>query len=803
MTGLLHDLRYAFRTIRKQPVFAAIAVLTLGLGIGANTAIFSVVHTVLLQPAAYPKAPDDVLVLSENSKNWDDISVSYPNFKDWQSENRSFESLVGYLDGRRNLTGLEEPLRLRALLVSHGYFSLMGVTPLHGRFFSPDEDQPGAPGRVVLNYPLWQNRFGGDPAVVGNTVRLDDASYTIIGVLPAGFEAQPRECAYTPLEPWADKDDTRDRGNHQGIRVLGRLRQGVTFEEARVEMETLQARLEAQYPDTNTGIGVNVERLHDHLVADYEATLLLLLGAVGLVLLIACTNVAQLLLARAMGRRRDAAIQVALGAGKRRLVQQSLTESVLLALLGGSLGLTLAFSGLGVLRDLLPTDVPGLDHVQISGPILFYTLVVSVMTGILFGAVPALVAFRAQPMDPLKEGSRDTGGRKGMGRGLLVAEVALATILLIGASLLIRSVYELTRVDPGFHPDRLLTMQIGLPESLYEGERRSSFVHEMQERMEALPGVASAAVGLNFPMMDFRWSSIFIVGDHPVPPRSELPASVFSPVETGFFETFGIPLVRGRTFLDTDDADAPRVVVINQALANRFWPNENPIGKRLKQGWPESDTPWREIVGVVGDTKQMGLDEEPLMQTYMPARQYALWAVRLALRTEVEPLTLVASAKGVVRAMDPNLPVYEIETMDDVISASVAPRRFTMVLLGIFAALALVLAAIGLYGVIAYSVARRTQEIGVRLTMGAKRSDIFRLVVRHGLVPSLMGAVVGTLGALGLAQFLSSLLYGVGAKDPLTFSIVPVLLMVVAFIACAVPALAATRVDPIHALRYE
>ncbi len=621
--------------------------------------------------------------------------------------------------------------------------------------------------------------------------------------LPAGFELEPRELAYIPLEPFADNEDTRARGNRQGIRVLGRMRQGVTFEDARAEMETIQARLESQYPDTNTGVGVNVERIHDRQVADYEATLTLLLGAVSLVLLIACTNVAQLLLARALGRRRELAIQVALGAGRRRLVQQSLTEGVLLALMGGALGLALAFSGLGLLRNLLPTDVPGIHHVQISGPILVYSLAVSFLTGILFGAVPALVSARERPMDPLKEGSRDTGGRRGTGRSLLVAEVALATVLLIGAGLLIRSIYELTRVDPGFRTERLLTMQIGLPESRYEGERRALFIQEMKARTGALPGVTSAAVGLYFPMMGANWSSIFIVGDRPIPAPGQLPNSLFTPVETGFFETFGIPLLRGRTFLDSDDADASRVVVVNQALANQFWPNQNPIGKRLKQGRPERDAPWRDIVGVVGDTKQYGLDEEVRMQTYMPVNQGPLWTVRLALRTAIEPLSVVASAKDVIRSMDADLPVYEIETMDDIISASVAPRRFAMVLLGIFAALALVLAAIGLYGVIAYTVARRTQEIGLRVAMGAGRRDIFRLVVRHGMGPSLLGAVVGTLGAFGLSRFLGSLLYGVGAIDPLTFSVVPVLLVAVAFIACSIPARAATRVEPIQALRYE
>jgi putative ABC transport system permease protein len=653
---------------------------------------------------------------------------------------------------------------------------------------------------------MWQNRFGGDPAVIGSPVRLSDESYTIIGVLPAGVELMPREQAYIPLEPCADNENTHSRGNHQGIRVLARMRRGVSFEKARAEMVTIASRLEAQYPDTNTGIGVKVQRINDRRVEDYQSTLLMLLGAVNLVLLIACTNVAQLLLARAIGRRREVAIQVALGAGRGRLIQQSLTEGVLLSLLGGALGLALAFSGLGLLRGLLPTDVPRLDQVQIGGPVLGYTLAVSFLTGILFGTVPALLVSRAKPIDPLKEGSRDTGGRRGSGQPLLVAQVALATVLLIFACLLVRSVYELTQVDPGFRTERLLTMEIGLPFSRYEDEARASFIQEMHAQMKSLPGVTSVAVGLDFPMMGTEWSSIFIVDDRPAPPRSELPSSLFTPVDLDYFGTFGIPLLRGRTFLDSDDVDAPRVVVINQTLANRFWPSENPIGKRLKQGWPEDEgewTPWREIVGVVGDTKQFGLDEETFMQTYIPARQYPLWSVRLALRTSVEPLTLVAPAKRVVRSMDANLPVYEVETMEDIISASVAPRRFTMLLLGIFAALALVLAAIGLYGVVAYSVARRTQEIGLRVAVGARRSDIFRLVVREGMGLSLIGAVVGTLGALALTQLFSSLLYGVGAKDPLTFSSVPVLLMAVAFIACTVPAMAATRVDPIQALRYE
>lgn len=803
LDGLRHDLRVSLRQLGNRRGFTAIAVLTLGLGIGANTAIFSVVHAVLLRPVLHPGDPDRVVVITEHNLNGDDISVSYPDFKDWQTGNRSFEGMAGFNYTSFNLTGLETPLRVRGCRVSHEYFDIMDAIPVFGRFFSPDEDRPGAPSRVIFNHALWQNQFGGDPAVVGRTVRLDDSEYDVIGILPAGFEPIPREMVYVTLEPWADNPGARSRGNHQGINVVARLRGEVTFEEARTEMETIEARLEAQYPETNTGIGIYFERFYDRLVEEYALTLFLLLGAVSLVLLIACTNVAQLLLTRAIGRRREAAIQVALGAGIRRLLQQSLTEGVILALLGGALGLVLAFSGLDLIRAILPADIPRLDQVRINGAILAYTLAVSCLTGILFGAIPAFRILRTRPIDALKAGSRDTGHRKDMGRGLLVAEVALATVLLIGAGLLIRSVYQLTLVDPGFRADRLLTMQVGLPESQYEGARRSTFIHEMQTRVEALPGVQSAAVGLNLPMTGSLWNSVFIVDDQPVPQRSELPSSMFTTVTIGFFETFDIPLIRGRTFIDSDDADAPEVVIVNRTLAEHFWPGEDPVGKRLKQGWPEDDEPWREIVGVVGDTRQFGLDDVPRMQTFLPVPQGPLWSVRLALRTELEPLTLVEPVRSVIGSLDPELPVYGIMTMDDIVTTTVAPRRFTMVLFIIFAVLALVLSAIGLYGVIAQSVAERTREIGVRVAMGARRRDVFLLVVRQGMTLSLLGAVAGVAGSIVLTRLLSSLLYGISAIDPLMFATVPALLLMVAFIACSVPAGAAVRVDPLQALKHE
>ena len=613
-------------------MFFAVAILTLALGIGANTAIFSVVHAVLLEPVAYPsEEPDRVLVMTEKSRHWDEISVAYANFKDWQRESHSCETMAGYVNGEANFTGTEEAIRLLMSHVSFSYFDVMGVVPAAGRFFTEEEDAAGAPGTLVLNHALWQNRFGGSRDVIGATVNLSDEPYTIIGILPPGFELEPRERAYTTLEQWADNDSARDRGNHQGLRVLARLADGVSFEEAVSEMETITARLESEYPDSNTGIRAKVVRLSDRRVKDYRATLWLLLGAVGLVLLVACTNVANLFLARAVGRQRELAIQAALGAGRRRLVQQGLSEGVLMALVGGALGVLLAIVGLGLLRGLLPEDVPRLHAAALNWQVLAYTFGVSLFTGVAFGAVPAFFGSRARPADPLKEGGRSTGGRGGAGRALLVVEVALATTLLVGAALLVRSLSELTRVDPGFQTDHLLTMDLGVPYSRYSGVERSRFLSERQDNLSGLPGVRSATVGLVLPMLGSSWSSIFIVGDRPVPARADLPNSLFNPVSLEYFETFEIPLLRGRLFADSDASDASKVIVVNRTLADHFWPDENPIGKRLKQGWPENEgefNPWREVVGVIGDVKQFGLDVETRMQTFMATRVNPLRALR-------------------------------------------------------------------------------------------------------------------------------------------------------------------------------
>jgi putative ABC transport system permease protein len=803
----MYDLRRALRALRKEPLFAAVAIATLALGIGANTAIFSVVEAVLLDPVAYPASePEEVLVLAETAYRTDEMGISYPSFKDWQRMNRSFEALAGFRQTDTNLTGVEEPLRLSLTQVSHGYFEILGVSPLLGRFFTSEEDRPGAEAVIVLNHALWRNHFGGDRNVVGRVATLDEKSYTIIGVLPDDFEIENEERGYTALEPWADTDDSRDRGNHMDLFALARLADGVTFEEARTEMETIARTLETEYPHSNSGVGVHLERLSSRRVKEYRRTLWTLLGATSLVLLIACANVANLLLARAVGRKRAAAIQAALGASRLRLVRQGLTEGLVLAVLGGALGALLAYWSLQLLKGALPVDIPRIDRVAIDLRILLYTLGVSLSTSLFFGSFPAWVLSRSRPSDPMKEGGRDTGQAGVAGRGLLVAEVALAAVLLVGASLLIRTVYELTQVNPGFRADHLLTMRLGVPNSRYQGNSQRAFLDRLDEELEAVPGVRSATFGLVLPLNGVQWSSVFIVGDLPVPPRAELPSSIFTPVQPGYFETLAIPLLRGRLLDATDDGSgAPRVVVVNERLANHFWPGQDPIGKRLKQGWPENEGefhPWREIVGVVADVNQFGLGEETMMQTYVPLRG-SIWNVQLALRTETDPLTLVEPVREAIRRLDASLPVYDVETMEAKIGSSIAPQRFAMLLLGIFAALALALAAVGLYGVIAYSVARRTREIGLRMSVGAARSDIFGLVVRQGMIWAVLGAAIGLAASAAASRVLASFLFGVTERDPLTFAVVPLVLLAVAFAASAAPALTASRIDPIRALRYE
>ena len=796
--------------MRKNPAFTAVAIVTLALGIGANTAIFSVVYAVLLRQIPYPaEDPDRVILLREKDKRYENgFGVAYPDYKDWQQQQQSFSDMGSFRNTGQNLTGIDEPINVPVRMASYNYFDIMGVKPLLGRLFTPDDDRVGAERVALLNQRIWQNRYGADPDIAGRTLRLDDTVYTIVGVVPNSIDLRDQERVFIPLELWPENENVRDRGNHMDLSVLARLKPGVSFERAETEMNAIAQRLEQQYPRSNSGVEVKADVFNEMRTQDYRAILWLLLGAVVCVLLIACTNVGNLLLARAVSRQRETAIQASLGASRWRIIRQTLTECLVVSFIGAALGLAVAYGSLHFMRGMLPENMPRLHEVAIDWTVLAFTFGLSLLTAVLFGLAPALGASRVDLNEFLKEGGRGGSlmGRRRLGRGFLAAEVALATVLLIGAGLLIRTVHGLTQVDPGFDAGRLLKMQLGLSGENYRGNARVQFYREVERRMEALPGVESVAVGLSNPMMFSHWTSIFITKDKPVPPRAELPSSIFNPVDYGYFKTFGLRLKAGRFFDESDTADSRRVVVINEALAERIWPGESAIGKQLKQGWPEDEGenhPWREVVGVAGNTKQDGLHAETRMETYLPLTQNGLSWAKVTLRTSVDPMSLADPAKGVIRSMDPNLPVSDIETLDEVIAASLAPRRVTMILLGAFAGLALLLAAIGLYGVLAYTVARRRQEIGVRMAVGAQRRDIFRLVVGQGMFVAAIGAIAGVGGAFGATRFLSTMLYGVTTTDALVFTSVPLILAVVAFAACALPARRAVGVDPITALRYE
>jgi putative ABC transport system permease protein len=652
---------------------------------------------------------------------------------------------------------------------------------------------------------LWQNRFGGRPDVIGEKLILDDEPHTVIGILPGDFELAARERIYLPFTVWADRHASRNRADHEEIYVTARLKPGRSLEQGRAEMEAIAERFQVEYPDSNAGVGVRVERLRERRLRNYRTILWLLLGAVGFVLLIAGTNVANLLLARSTTRRRETAIASALGASRTRLVRQHLAEAVVLAVLGGASGLLFAYGGLRIIRAATPFHVPRLDEATLDTTVLGFALVVSVLTGILFGLKPALQATGVAAGDFLRAGSRASERRRPGGK-LLVSEIALATVLLVGAGLLVRTIMELAEVEPGFRPANVLTFQMGLAGDRYTEESREPFYRALRERLVSLPGVRSASFGVAVPMFGPSWSSVFTVADQPVPSRGDIPGSFFNPVGVGYFETLGVPLVEGRVF-DARDTRASRpVVVVNESLARRIWPRDSAIGKRLKQGWPESEDPrhpWREVVGVVGDCKQTGLDADVFSETYLPFSQRPWSRVYVVLRTATDPMSLARPAQEAVRSLDPDLPVYEVRTMEQVISSSLGPRRFTMWLLGIFACLAMLLSAVGIYGVFAYAVAQRTREMGLRLALGAQRLDVYRLVVKQAMALAGAGLVLGLGGAVALTRLMGGLLYGVTSTDSGVFFSAPLILAAVAFVACSIPALRAMQVDPLVCLRAE
>ncbi len=808
MATLLQDLRYAIRLLGKSPGFTAIAILTLALGIGANTAIFTVVNAVLLRPLGF-RDPSRVVLVAEKSA-YPTVSTSYQNYVDWRDQSHSFESMEATRGTTITLTGSGEPERLNARMATAPLFSLLGVNAILGRTFLSEEDRAGGAPVVVLGYGLWQRRFGGARDILGRSITLDSQPYTVVGVLPSGFELLQPADIFLPFTPWA-KTLPDDRNWHPGIFPIARLKAGISREQARTEMVGITKRLEEQYPIYNTGTSADVVDLQEQLVKGVRPALLLLLGAVAAVLLIACVNVANLLLARAASRGREVAIRTSMGASRWRVTRQLITESVLLSLGGGVLGLLFAWASLGPLLKLSATSLPAVFAVSLDGWVLFFTLAVSLVTGLLFGIVPALRTAKLDLRETLNESSR--GSTAGPGhhriRGALVAgEIAMAMLLLVGAGLLLRSFSRLQDIPPGFQADHLLVADLPLSLTAYaKPEQRFQFFDRIVERVKSLPGVRSAGAASFLPVSGGGGLLHFNIYGRPPKSPHDYIATGYRTTTPNYFETLGMPLAKGRFFTAADTEKAPAVVVINATMAKTYFPGENPLGKRLQVGaTPESDVPWMEVVGVVGDVRQ-GLDLDPKAEMYLPYRQadqvLPVFQLSIVLRTATDPLLQASALRSALAEIDPNQPLVRVRTMEENMAATVAQPRFRTWLIGIFAALALILAGVGVYGVMSYTVTQRTSEIGIRVTLGAQPEDVFRIVVGEGLRLALTGVGAGLLGALALTRLLRSFLYGVSAYDPLTFVGVALILTLVAVAASFFPARRATLVDPMVALRYE
>ena len=814
MNTLLQDIRFGLRMLLKSPSISIVATIALALGIGANTAIFSVVNAVLLRPLPFPD-PDSLVALFETDlqRGMQRGTHSYPNFFDIRSQNTVLDRVSTYRSGDYIMTGKGEPARLQGSVVTADLFPLLGVQPMLGRVFLPDDDKPSETGRVViLSQPLFQKRFNADPSILNQSITLNGVSYTVVGVMPAGFEFPIQN---EPVELWTTiagdasgkTPVTTQRGAHF-LRVIGRLKPGVTLEQAQADLTTIASRLEQQYPDTNTRRGLRVDSALSALVGDVRPKLFILLGAVACVLLIACANVANLLLARATGRHKEMAIRAAMGASRVRVIRQLLTESVLLSLLGGAVGLLLAVWWSDLLVALGKEDIPRAVQVGIDWRVLGFTLGVSLLTGVIFGLAPAFHSSKSELIDTLKEGGRGTseGARRNKVRNVLVVtELAIAVVLLVGAGLLIQSLWRLQNVNSGLVPENVLTFNVGLPEVKYNYEKQAQFFIDLKSRLEATPGVQSASSILPLPLSGDRFSISFEIDGRPMAPKDH-PSGDFFSTGVGYFRAMGIPIMKGRDFDDRDRYGSTPVVIITEALARQFFPNEDPIGKRIKPGINtiEGDkTTMREIIAVVGDVRNRTLDTEPKPAYYVPQTQVPFDQMAMVVKTAGDPHSLVSAATKQVAAMDQDIPVFAVKTMEEYLSASVAEPRFSTTLLSIFAAVALVLTVVGLYGVMSYSVAQRTNEIGIRLALGAQSRDVLLMIVKQGSLLIILGLVIGLAGAFALTRLIASWLFGVTAKDPFTFVAVAVLLAAVALLACYVPAWRATKVDPMEALRCE
>jgi putative ABC transport system permease protein len=802
---MMQDLRFGLRILVKSPGFTLIAVFTLALGIGLNTAIFSVVNAVILQPLPFPE-PERLIRLWESNpgRGWSEFSASALNFKDWRKQQTVWEQLAAYEFNTFNITGGGEPERVAALSVTANMFPALGVFPVLGRNFLPEEELVGRNHVVILSDSLWERRYGADPQLIGRRIQLNGEGYTVVGIMPRRFQLTRGTELWTPMmldpavAPW------HANRSHHNIHVIGRLKHDVSITQAQVAMDTLARQLEQQYPKSNTGWGVRMRTFYHWLVPEQiRRSMYVLFASVGLVLLIACVNVANLLLARASTRQREMAIRAALGASRVRVMRQLLTESLLLAAMGGLAGIFLALWGTHVLKAGTALNIPRLDETRLDPGVLGFTLIVSLLTGLIFGLAPAWQASKLNLNATLKEGGRvGTGGAGHRLRGALITgEIALSVALLIGAGLMFRSFMQLRNVPLGFRHENVLKMQISLPMSKYSKDAPVNFFNQLLERLRAAPGVIDAAAVTQTPLSaSYGWANeITLEGVAAAPSDAKLSAATFA-VTARYFHTMGIPLQQGRDFTEQDRAGAPMTLIVNEAFARRFWPNENPIGKRFR---PSSFDQFGSVVGVVGNIRNYGLENEAGPAFYFSYGYIGMPGLDIVVRTAAPPETMLAGLRALVHSLDRDLPVYNVRAMEEIVYNAAGQPRLQTSLLGLFSAVALLLATIGVYGVMSYTVTQRTHELGVRMALGAQARDVRKLVVRQGMTLSLIGIVIGLFLAFELTRFLEGLLYQISANDSLTFALVPLLLMIVTMLACYIPARRATKIDPLTALRRE
>lgn len=811
--SVAQDIRFGFRMLRKSPGFTVVAVLTLALGIGPNTAIFSFVYGVLLAPLPYHDA-SRLVVLNETTPRVGNVSTSYPNFLDWRDQNRSFSQMAYIEQMSFNLAGagVTQPENINGDSVSPNFLSMMGVRPFIGRDFDASEEKSGSQRVLLLSYQLWQSHFGGDPSAVGREITLNGNDFTIIGVLPPDYRWLDGSNVMLPIGVWATNNSTAtERADRGDSTVVGRLAQGVALAQARADMEGIAATLEKEYPADNDQFGVRLQPIRDAFVGNLQREILVLFAAVMFVLLIACANVANLLLVRGAARAKEMALRMAFGAGRMRIMRQMLTESFVLAIVGGTLGLGLAVAGISIITKLIPPGTLGGATIRLDGTVLLFTIGIVMLATFVFGMAPAAHLTRRDVQAELKEGGRtaQVGAAQNRLRGVLtVVEVSLALVLLVGAGLMVKSLYRLINVNPGFQPDRVLTMEMYLSSQRYSKDPAIlNFWQQVLDGVRALPDVESAAVGTNIPLTDSHSRSDITIEGMTLPKPGSFPHPDGHSVSPDYVRTMGMTLVRGRTFTQADNEQAPPVAMVDDKLARQYWPNQDPIGKRFMWGMfnPTSTKApkWVTVVGVVDDTKMYGLANPSRLEVYDPFRQDVNRDMDLVVRSRSDSAALTSEIRGVVASIDKDEPIFAITTMNQLVSNDVSAPRLALVLLGVFSGLAMVLAAIGIYGVVSYSVAQRTHEIGVRMTLGAQPRDVLRMVLSQGGKMAGIGIGVGIVAAFGLTQLMSTLLYSVGASDPETFAAVAILLVLVAILACYIPARRAMKVDPMVALRYE